>query len=265
MLTLTNMVAATIVLITRNVFLSQKPERQHQAKNRNETEIHVATCGILSGRLAISSFNAFPVPAKGRRVRRSCIHGRRPQRPRINHRTVSPLSRLGLHITKMRLEKCYICSSTIYPGHGSVFVRNDAKQFRFCRSKCRKNFNMKRNPRKLRWTKAFRKAAGKELAIDTTFAFERRRNRAVKYDRELVAKTLSAMPVIQKVRQDREKDFYRGRMVVREVEKRKDAIRELQTGLDVVEPIVVREKLRERVEKEKDMEIVQHAQVEKAN
>jgi large subunit ribosomal protein L24e len=61
--------------------------------------------------------------------------------------------------------------------------------FRFCRSKCHKNFKMKRNPRKVKWTKAYRKLAGKELAEDATFEMERRRNRPEKYDRELVHKT----------------------------------------------------------------------------
>lgn len=116
---------------------------------------------------------------------------------------------------------------------------------------------MKRNPRKLRWTKAFRKAAGKELAIDTTFAFERRRNRAVKYDRDMVSNTLRAMPVIQKIRSDREHDFHRARMVVREKETRKAALHELATGLDVLGPLIIREKIRERQESTKEMEIVQ--------
>ena len=93
----------------------------------------------------------------------------------------------------MRVEHCYFCSAPSYPGRGIVFVRNDSKVFRFCKSKCHKNFKMKRNPRKVRWTKAFRKAAGKEMTVDATLEFEKRRNVPVRYDRDLVTATLGAM------------------------------------------------------------------------
>lgn len=112
----------------------------------------------------------------------------------------------------MRLEKCWFCSSTVYPGHGITFVRNDATVFRFCRSKCHKNFKMKRNPRKVRWTKAYRKLAGKELAEDATFELERRRNRPEKYDRQLMHKTVQAMQKVEEVRVKRQERFYEARM-----------------------------------------------------
>eukprot|EP00177_Eucheuma_denticulatum_P007289 GFKZ01013271.1.p1 GENE.GFKZ01013271.1~~GFKZ01013271.1.p1 ORF type:complete len:164 (-),score=31.21 GFKZ01013271.1:257-748(-) len=162
----------------------------------------------------------------------------------------------------MRLEKCYVCSSTIYPGHGSMFVRNDAKIFRFCRSKCRKSFNMKRNPRKLRWTKAFRAASGKELVVDSSFAFERRRNRVEKYDREVMANTLRALPTIEKIKSSRQKDFYKARMVVRVKEARKDALRELATGTDLIQPLIVRQKIAERDTAKEAMEDVDVSRVE---
>ena len=112
----------------------------------------------------------------------------------------------------MRLEKCFFCSSTCYPGHGNSFVRNDGKLFRFCRSKCHKNFKMKRNPRKLRWTKAFRKAAGKEMTVDATFEFEKRRNVPVRYDRELMETTVKAMRRVREIRERRERKYYVDRM-----------------------------------------------------
>ncbi|KDQ16219.1 hypothetical protein BOTBODRAFT_257373 [Botryobasidium botryosum FD-172 SS1] len=111
----------------------------------------------------------------------------------------------------MRIEKCYFCSTNVYPGHGCAFVRNDAKVFRFCTSKCHKNFKMKRNPRKVRWTKAFRKAAGKEMTIDSTFEFEKRRNVPVRYNRELVATTIQAMKRVGEIRKRREHAFWKHR------------------------------------------------------
>lgn len=112
----------------------------------------------------------------------------------------------------MRIYSCHFCSSPVYPGHGITYVRNDAKEFKFCRSKCHKNFKQRRNPRKLKWTKAFRKAAGKELAVDTTLTFAKRRNVPVRYNRDLVQTTLSAMSRIEEIRQKRERAFYKNRM-----------------------------------------------------
>jgi len=112
----------------------------------------------------------------------------------------------------MRIEKCYFCSTSVYPGHGSAFVRNDAKVFRFCTSKCHKNFKMKRNPRKVRWTKAFRKAHGKEMTIDSTFEFEKRRNVPVRYNRELLQTTLKAMKRVGEIQKRREHAFWKNRM-----------------------------------------------------
>ncbi|KAH3680259.1 hypothetical protein WICMUC_000440 [Wickerhamomyces mucosus] len=112
----------------------------------------------------------------------------------------------------MRIYQCHFCSSPVYPGHGMMFVRNDAKEFRFCRSKCHKAFKQRRNPRKLKWTKAFRKAAGKELAVDSTLTFSARRNVPVRYNRDLVQTTLKAMARVEEIRAKRERAFYKNRM-----------------------------------------------------
>ncbi|MEW5303465.1 MAG: hypothetical protein WDW38_001790 [Sanguina aurantia] len=134
----------------------------------------------------------------------------------------------------MRIEKCWFCSSSCYPGHGITFVRNDATVFNFCRSKCHHNFKMKRNPRKVRWTKAYRKIAGKELVEDATFEMERKRNRPEKYNRDTVAKTLQAMDKISEIRIKRQERFYEKRMLrAKQLAKIADKV-ELETEIHLV-------------------------------
>jgi len=159
----------------------------------------------------------------------------------------------------------------VYPGHGqlfslknviistdltpgSAFVRNDAKVFRFCTSKCHKNFKMKRNPRKVRWTKAFRKAAGKEMTIDSTIEFEKKRNVPVRYDRELVQTTLKAMKRVGEIKSRREHAFWKSRMAVSRAKQRahrKKVADSAKSSVKLVEPIVVESpgttKVREKI------------------
>lgn len=142
----------------------------------------------------------------------------------------------------MRIEHCYFCSGPCYPGHGMTYVRNDSKVFKFCRPKCHKAFLKKRNPRKVRWTKAFRKAAGKEMKVDSTFEFEKRRNKPVKYDRELMGATIRAMKRVAEIQKAREERYYNKRMAnVEEVEKDRARV-EIAEGIDLVKPAVVRER-----------------------
>ncbi|OCF41247.1 50S small subunit ribosomal protein L24e [Kwoniella heveanensis CBS 569] len=136
----------------------------------------------------------------------------------------------------MRIEKCYFCSANVYPGHGTMFVRNDAKCFRFCSSKCHKNFKMKRNPRKVRWTKAFRRSNGKEMVVDSTFEFEKRRNVPVRYDRELVATTLKAMERVAEIRSKREKAFWKNRMSGNTAKNLRDAALSIERHIELVQP-----------------------------
>jgi large subunit ribosomal protein L24e len=54
--------------------------------------------------------------------------------------------------------KCSVCKSNINKGSGKMFVRNDGRIIYFCGSKCQKNFNMGREPKKLKWASSEKKA-----------------------------------------------------------------------------------------------------------
>src|SRR4051794_32656962 len=111
----------------------------------------------------------------------------------------------------MRIEKCYFCSANVYPGHGIAFVRNDSKLFRFCTSKCNKLFKAKRNPRKMKWTKAYRAAHGKEMTCDSVLEFGQRRNVPTRYNRTLMVKTIQAMKKIEEIKAKRMERLFKRR------------------------------------------------------
>jgi large subunit ribosomal protein L24e len=115
-----------------------------------------------------------------------------------------------------------------------------AQVFRFCRPKCHKAFLKKRNPRKIRWTKAFRKAAGKEMKVDSTFEFEKRRNKPVRYDRELMGATIRAMKRIGEIQQAREDRFFANRMKGTKAAEKARRDVEIAQNIDLVRPAVVR-------------------------
>lgn len=157
-----------------------------------------------------------------------------------------------------------------------MFVRNDSKIFKFCRPKCHRAFLKKRNPRKTKWTKAFRKAAGKEMTVvrrlggahwwaclyphahrfnhplpaspppqptraqDSTFEFEKRRHKPIKYDREIMTTTIRAMKRVAEIQKAREERFYDKRMAVAKVMEREAHAVEIADAVHLLEPETVR-------------------------
>ncbi|KAG8200254.1 hypothetical protein JTE90_021909 [Oedothorax gibbosus] len=162
----------------------------------------------------------------------------------------------------MRVEHCYFCSSPVYPGHGIQFIRNDCKIFRFCRSKCRKMFNRKKNPRKLKWTKAFRKGAGKELTVDPAFEFEKRRNVPVQYNRELWKETIKTMKKVTEIRKRREACFINQRLKKGKVLAKERDMKEVQQDMCLIRSVAATSKLQTK-EEEFNLETMEEDQPER--
>ena len=89
------------------------------------------------------------------------------------------------------------------------------------------------------------------MAVDSTFEFEARRNRPVKYDRDLVARTIGAMGRVKEIQEAREKDFYTARMEESKVVKKKEKRAEIVKGLDLIRPAAGREKAEGRRREER--------------
>ena len=121
-----------------------------------------------------------------------------------------------------------------------MFVRNDSKTFRFCTSKCHRGFLRKRNPRKVKWTKAARRSNGKEMKVDATFEFEKRRDVPVRYDRDLMTATIGAMKRVGEIQAAREARFHANRMKgAKSLAKARHAAT-IAANIDLVKPAAVR-------------------------
>ena len=88
-----------------------------------------------------------------------------------------------------------------------------------------------------RWTKAFRKAHGKELVVDSTFEFERLRHRPIKYNRDLMGKTIQAMQRIAQIKARREQRFWQERMKDNVKKQKAEALRDLAMNIELIKPV----------------------------
>lgn len=109
---------------------------------------------------------------------------------------------------------------------------------------------MKRNPRKVKWTKSFRKAVGKELAVDSTFEFEKRRNIPVRYDRDLVKETLAAISTVQTIKSKREIRFFKNRMSSKKQIEKEEAEKEVKQNIELLSEAPVSLKALSKAQKE---------------
>ncbi len=62
----------------------------------------------------------------------------------------------------VEMRTCSFCGTGMEPGTGKMFIRRDGTIYYFCSTKCEKNYRLGRVPRRLAWTRAGRKALGKE-------------------------------------------------------------------------------------------------------
>ena len=88
----------------------------------------------------------------------------------------------------------------------------------------------------MKWTKAFRKNAGKEMTVDTTFEFEKRRNRPIRYNRETMTQTLNAMKRVSDIQHKRQDLFFKMRMRAHKGMQRDQIRADIEKGIEILAP-----------------------------
>jgi large subunit ribosomal protein L24e len=54
-----------------------------------------------------------------------------------------------------RTSTCTFCGNSIEPGTGLMYVLNDGTVLWFCSRKCFRSYQLKRDPRRLKWTRKY--------------------------------------------------------------------------------------------------------------
>lgn len=76
--------------------------------------------------------------------------------------------------------------------------------------------------------------------MDSTFEFEKRRNRPVKYDRNLMGKTIMAMQRVQSIKESREERYHANRMKDAKTVKVAQARVEIEKHAELLAPAAAR-------------------------
>jgi large subunit ribosomal protein L24e len=76
------------------------------------------------------------------------------------------------------------------------------------------------------------------MAVDSTFEFEKRRHRPVKYDRNLMAKTITAMQTVDAIQVARERRFFENRRKDANVIQKTQARAEIEKSIELLAPAV---------------------------
>lgn len=109
----------------------------------------------------------------------------------------------------------------------------------------------------MKWTKAYRKTVGKELAIDPSFEFEKRRNIPIKYNRETWTKAVEAIKKVEYIKQKRQAAYIMQRLRKgRELEQERD-VKEVQRDLSLIRSPAAG--LKERKQREMESEDIRQS------
>ena len=76
------------------------------------------------------------------------------------------------------------------------------------------------------------------MAVDATFEFEKRRNRPVKYDRELTGATVTAIQKVAIIQAAREQRFFAARQLDAVQTKKVQARAEIEQSIELLAPAV---------------------------